>query len=233
VARVKDVIDDEEWKIHPLSLLLASCAGILGVMIVVNALGQHKGQMVAVAASGQAQQTSGASAPNNATIVLKYDPLIEDVQRELLAVGIYKGPVDGVNGLRTRQAIQSYQQVNGLPASGEASEELVTHIRFTRKVQQAAQFTGSVSAAPAAGESTAPAPKAAPAALPRLATGPQPDVNVKKAQVALAGLGYDISKLDGQVNNETRAAILKYQMDNGLDMNGAVDTALLQALKVK
>ena len=43
--------------------------------------------------------------------------------------------------------------------------------------------------------------------------------------MALAGLGYDISKLDGQVNDETRAAILKYEMDNGLDMGGMVDEA--------
>jgi hypothetical protein len=34
------------------------------------------------------------------------------------------------------------------------------------------------------------------------------------------------------VNEETRAAILKYEMDNGLDMNGKVDATLLQALKV-
>ena len=39
--------------------------------------------------------------------------------------------------------------------------------------------------------------------------------------------------LDGQVNPETRAAILKYEMDNGLDMTGAVDAALLSALKVR
>lgn len=236
VARVKDVLDDEEWKIKPLSLLLASCAGILGVMIVTNALGHHRAQHVAAAntpVSGNLQQASAAPQEGTSTIVLKYDPLIEDVQRELLAAGVYKGSVDGVNGLRTKQAIQAYQQANGLPATGEASEDLVNHIRFTRKVQQAAQFTGSVDEAGSSMSSAStPVAKAAPAPVPQAVAAAQ-DANVKKAQVALAGLGYDINKLDGRVNDETRAAILKYEMDNGLDMGGMVDEALMKALKVK
>jgi peptidoglycan hydrolase-like protein with peptidoglycan-binding domain len=234
VARVKDVLDDEEWKIKPLSLLLASCAGILGVMIVTNALGHHRAQHVAVANTaftGNPQQASAAPPEGTSTIVLKYDPLIEDVQRELLAAGVYKGSVDGVNGLRTKQAIQAYQQANGLPATGEASEDLVNHIRFTRKVQQAAQFTGSVDeAGSSVSSASTPVAKAAPAPVTQAAAQ---DANVKKVQVALAGLGYGISKLDGHENDETRAAILKYEMDNGLDMGGMVDEGLMKALKLK
>ena len=173
VARVKDVLDDEEWKIKPLSLLLASCAGILGVMIVTNALGHHRAQHVAAAnatVTGNLQQAGTAPQEGISTIVLKYDPLIEDVQRELLAAGIYKGSVDGVNGLRTKQAIQAYQQANGLPATGEASEDLVNHIRFTRKVQQAAQFTGSVGeAGTSVSAASTPVAKAAPAPVPQAA----------------------------------------------------------------
>ena len=236
MARVKDVLDDEEWKIKPLSLLLASCAGILGVMIVANALGHHRAQHVAATnapASGNQQQASSVPQDGTGTIVLKYDPLIEDVQRELLATGVYKGTIDGVNGLRTKLAIQAYQQANGLPATGEASEDLVNHIRFTCKVQQAAQFTGSVGEAGASlSSSPTPVAKAAPALAPQAVAAAQ-NSNVKKAQVALAGLGYGINKLDGHVNDETRAAILKYEMDNGLDMSGTVDEALLSALKVK
>jgi len=56
---------------------------------------------------------------------------------------------------------------------------------------------------------------------------------VKKVQVALAGLGYKIKKMDGQVSAETRSAILKFQMDNGLDMSGTVDKDLTAALKAE
>ena len=95
------------------------------------------------------------------------------------------------------------------------SDDLINHMRFTHKVQAASQFTGSV----------------APVVLQ--GTKPTQDVSLKKVQVALAGLGYDINKLDGLLNDETHSAILKYQMDNGLDMSGSIDGELLQTLKVK
>jgi peptidoglycan hydrolase-like protein with peptidoglycan-binding domain len=155
-------------------------------------------------------------------VVLKYDPLVEDAQRELFQLGVYKGGVDGVNGLRTRQAIQQFQQMNGLPATGEITEDLVNNMKFTRKIQAAAQFTGSTGAADnQVADQTPLAPK------------PVGTLNVKKVQVVLAGLGYDISTIDGEVSPETRAAILKFEMDNGLDMNGAIDGGLLKALKIQ
>ena len=226
MARVKDVLDDG-WKIKPLSMLLLLCAGTLSTMIVYNALvNQPIGPRLAVAA---ASAVSGVAPQPVTTVVLKYDPLIQDAQRELLALGVYKGAVDGVNGLRTKQAIETYQQMNGLTATGEVSDDLVTQMRFTHKVQAASEFTGSV--APAAGVSTQQqAPVAVAAQQP---VKPAIDPNIKKVQVALAGLGYDINKLDGLLNDETHSAILKYQMDNGLDMSGGVDGELLQTLKVK
>ena len=210
MARVKVVLDDG-WKIRPLSMLLMVCAGTLSSMIVYNALAKQPVGARLVSASGVATQ------PVN-TVVLKYDPLIQDAQRELLALGVYKGTVDGVNGQRTKQAIQDYQQLNGLPLTGEVSDDLLNHMRFTNKVQAASQFTGSVTAA------GAPVVQFA---------KPAQDLNIKKVQVALAGMGYDINKLDGLLNDETHSAILKYQMDNGLDMGGTVDAGLMQALKVK
>ena len=194
-------------------MLLLVCAGTFGSMIVYDTIAkQPAGARLSVAAS---TSVSGAAAQPVTTVVLKYNPLIQDAQRELLALGIYKGIVDGVNGLRTKQAIQDYQQLNGLPPTGEVSDDLINHMRFTHKVQAASQFTGSVT--PAAAQTAKPAQ----------------DVSIKKAQVALAGLGYDINKLDGLLNDETHSAILKYQMDNGLDMSGGVDGGLLEALRVK
>ena len=210
MARVKVVLDDG-WKIRPLSVLLMVCAGTLSSMIVYNALAK---QLIGT----KSASVSGAVTQPIYTVVLKYDPLIQDAQRELLALGVYKGTVDGVNGQRTKQAIQDYQQLNGLPLTGEVSDELLNHMRFTNKVQAASQFTGSVTTA---------GPQ-----MVQLAK-PAQDFNIKKVQVALAGMGYDINKLDGLLNDETHSAILKYQMDNGLDMGGTVDAGLMQALKVK
>ena len=211
MARVKDVLDDG-WKIRPLSMVLLVFAGTFGAMIVYNTLAkQPVGARLAVAS---APLMDGVAPQPVTTVVLKYDPLIQDAQRELLALGVYKGTVDGVKGLRTKQAIQDYQQLNGLAPTGEVSDDLINHMRFTHKVQAASQFTGSV--APVALQSTKPAQ----------------DLSIKKVQVALAGLGYDINKLDGLLNDETHSAILKYQMDNGLDMSGSLDAELLKTLNV-
>ena len=227
MARVRDVIDDDEWRLRPLSALLGVAAGLLGCMIAYNALFHQPIQprLAQILANGGTPRLdvpqAGSTVPSATTVVLKYDPLIEDVQRELLAVGLFKGMVDGVNGLRTKQAIQQYQQLNGLPASGEPSEDLVNHMRFTRKVQAAAQFTGS----------TTPTAAAAPS-LPTTPMALGASQRVKQVQVTLAGLGYEINTVNGQITAETRAAILKYEMDNGLDMVGSVDAARLKTLRI-
>jgi len=214
VARVKDVLDDDERKMKPLSFVLLLGATVLSGMIVYNAFAHQSGRARISGALPYGATTHmdvAVSADPNNTVVLKYDPLVEETQRELLASGIYQGMVDGVVGQRTKLAIQHYQQINGLPPTGEVSQDLVNHIKFTRKVEAAANFTGSVNpAAPPAGEV----------------------LNVKKVQVALAGLGYEIKTLDGHLNEETHAAILKFEMDKGLAMDGAVDNTLLSALNV-
>ena len=229
MARVRDVIEDDEWKMKPLSMLLTVSAGILGSMIIYNALFHQPGRsVVAQSLPGGATTHIDVPGPGDAatTVMLKYDPLIEDAQRELLALGLFKGMVDGVNGQRTKQAILQYQQMNGLPPTGEATEDVINHIKFTRKVQAAAQFTGSLAPIVAA-QAKALVPD-----IPGPVFATAPDQRIKKVQVALAGLGYDINKMDGKANEETRAAILKYEMDNGLDMVGAINDGLLAALKI-
>ncbi len=39
--------------------------------------------------------------PHANTVIIKYDPAVEEVQRELLAAGEYDGLVDGIFGDRT------------------------------------------------------------------------------------------------------------------------------------
>ena len=227
VKHVKDVILDDSWKLKPVSALLLLLAAGLSVMIVWNALANQKHKAAIAAAN---TPVSGE------VIVLKYDPQIREAQSEMLALGVYAGPVDGVYAPRTKQAIEAYQQMNGLAQTGLATPELINHMKFTHKVQAAAQFTGSVSPA-AADPALSPTPQAIvvyeKAAADAAAASKAKELAVKKVQVALAGLGYSITKVDGQVSAETRSAILKYQMDNGLDMSGTVDKDLTAALKAE
>jgi peptidoglycan hydrolase-like protein with peptidoglycan-binding domain len=83
--------------------------------------------------------------PQPTTVTLRYDPIVEAVQRELAAYGIYNGPVDGVSGRRTQLAILAYQRMQGLEPTGIPNPALVDHIQLTRRFAEAADMTGSLS----------------------------------------------------------------------------------------
>jgi len=47
------------------------------------------------------------------------------VQQRLAKAGIYRGPIDGVLGDRTRYAIRVYELIHGLPADGRIDPRLL------------------------------------------------------------------------------------------------------------
>lgn len=59
--------------------------------------------------------------------VLVYEP--DGTQQLLAALGFYTGPVDGINGPRTANAIQAAQKHYNLPVTGKASSELHDALR--------------------------------------------------------------------------------------------------------
>jgi peptidoglycan hydrolase-like protein with peptidoglycan-binding domain len=168
----------------------------------------------------------GVSSKSSRSIVLKYDGFIEDVQRELLATGHFKGLVDGVTGPKTRVAIEAYQRDNNMDVTGIANKQLLEHIRYVRKVNQAAEITNSTSPAPKITE-----PDVVP--LTELPSAPAKTENaIAKLQLRLAKLGYDPGSRSGEMDEGTRSAIMIFEMDNGLPMEGKITKQLLSALKL-
>jgi peptidoglycan hydrolase-like protein with peptidoglycan-binding domain len=108
-------------------------------------------------------------------------------------------------------AIEEYQRQQNLEVTGEITPELIDHIRFTLTVAKAAEFTGSVDAPPPA-------------------TSDADERIIMKVQGALADLGYETGDLDGTLSEATRSAILKFEMDRGLAMDGEITDELLQEL---
>lgn len=210
---MKDVLRDNEPGMRPLSVVALATSVLLGMAISYNALfGQpDAGNRSPLAA----RQTPGLSTRINVdanatgnTVLLRYDPAVEEVQRGLLSTGDYKGMVDGVAGKQTRIAIEAYQRRQGLKVDGEVSTELVEHIRFTSTIAKAAEFTGSVT---------------------------EPEVEVEAAQVrnvqtSLAELGYQPGDVTGDVNAATEAAIRQFQSDHGLNPDGVISIALMTEL---
>jgi peptidoglycan hydrolase-like protein with peptidoglycan-binding domain len=136
-----------EPRLRPSTISIAVLSATLGSMILYNLfLGQEQYSVEELAA-GTTRMTVSAPGKQSRSILLKYEVLVEDVQRELLATGHFQGLVDGVNGPRTKLAVEAYERDNSMVVTGEVSKKLLEHIRYTRKLTQAAEFTGTVTPA--------------------------------------------------------------------------------------
>lgn len=161
-----------------------------------------------IAPNGGIHLQVDAGAVAGKTIRLKYDPVVEEVQRQLLAGGYYRGAVDGVVGKRTHQAIEAYQRAVGLELTGEPSAALAEHIRYTRQIAEASLFTGAVEADPDAAARA----------------------QVRRVQTGLAELAYKPGEISGDLTEQTREAIKLFQQDRGLEETGEISGGLLSEL---
>ena len=190
-----------------------SLTGLLGLAITANAFFGQPGSGRQLAAGDQAVEGNArievdAPGTGGRTIQLKYDPVVEAVQRELSAAGYYKGMVDGVIGRKTRQAISNYQAAVGLEPNGKPSSNLAEHIRYTREVAEASLFTGTIEADPDA----------------------ETRATVRRVQTGLAELAYTPGEINGELTRQTRNAILAFQQDRKLPETGEISNELVAEL---
>ena len=57
------------------------------------------------------------------------DPLVAEVQTELIRIGLLTGSPDGVMGPKTRNAISAYEQTRGMPVDGKPSQALLADLQ--------------------------------------------------------------------------------------------------------
>ena len=127
---------------------------------------------------------------------------MQALQRALGELGFYDGPIDGIDGPRTRMAVAAYQRAHGLESTGRADERLFAHVRT-------------------AGRPAPPVPPPLPAS---------PERRVRALQQALADLGYAPGRIDGRLHPRTRAAIARFERDHGLAETGRASEALMRKL---
>ena len=206
---MRDKVEKQGRRLRVVPIAAWTLTAIMSAAITSNALfGQNATGRSAQAAADPAEMPGDLAVPGGRTIQLKFDPVVEAVQRELLSAGYYKGPVDGVNGRKTRQAIAAYQQAMGLEADGQPTSDLAEHIRFTREVSEASLFTGTVAAAPDAEQRAA----------------------IRRVQTGLADLAYSPGEINGELTSETKAAIIAFQHDHKLPETGEVSDELVAEL---
>jgi hypothetical protein len=94
------------------------------------------------------------------------DPLIRATQSELIRLGLLKDGADGYTGPKTRAAISSFEQANGIAPDGSASPRLLAKLQATPTNAMAATASAPANwVAPTTGT---------PTATPVSATGPAP-----------------------------------------------------------
>jgi peptidoglycan hydrolase-like protein with peptidoglycan-binding domain len=144
-----------------------------------------------VTVGGQASDKLGVKQADLATL----DPktLVKRIQVALTGQGYNAGPVDGIVGKRTRQAIRQFQKDQGLPVDGEATASLL-----------------------AIQESSAVRPGTEPG-LTSLTPDP---LLAQKVQRELKRRGYDPGPPDGIVGPQTRQAMKHFLLDRQASLRG-------------
>jgi peptidoglycan hydrolase-like protein with peptidoglycan-binding domain len=162
--------------------------------------------------AGRAAMVVDAGDGEVQTVTMRYEPMVEQLQRDLKALGRYDGPVDGVIGRRTKQAIATFQQENGMSPDGEPSDELLDKLAFARRIAEAAGITGSIDTG-------------------SIGTLLAADDTVRQIQLKLAELGYAPGSTDGVAGDKTHEAITSFERDRGLPETGAPSPEILAELQ--
>jgi peptidoglycan hydrolase-like protein with peptidoglycan-binding domain len=139
--------------------------------------------------------------------------LIANIQRELARKGFYDGPADGIWGSKTDAAVRDFIQAAGLKTNAEPSDTLLRAI------------TGS-NAKPF---STGSASNAASDPIARL-IAPTPSKRVTAVQRALSDFGYGQIKPTGVLDQDTRAAIDKFERERRLPVDGQISDRFVREL---
>jgi peptidoglycan hydrolase-like protein with peptidoglycan-binding domain len=127
---------------------------------------------------------------------------VRDVQDGLRQLRYYDGPIDGVDGPQTRQAIQRYQGDRGMRPDGVIDARLIDRINADLTTSNNQNDEGT------------------------------PERRVRRVQEALSQLGYYRGRIDGEIDRDTRTAIVNYRRDRRLPINDEIDRQLIESLQL-
>ncbi|WP_184397236.1 peptidoglycan-binding protein [Rhizobium sp. BK650] len=170
------------------------------------------------------------------------NPLVMDIQKELIRRGLYNGNADGVIGPRTSAAILFFEETVGMPQSGDATPEVLAALKTDaagpstvpvekprEDVTSKATEEDPVAAAIRSAEKTVKTAPSSPKQVPLSAIA-NVDL-VLKIQKGLANMAYANVGVDGVAGEQTRAAIRHFQKHYNLPENGEPSEAVLKKLK--
>ena len=147
----------------------------------------------------------GLSFPVNGGITYgKTDFNVAAVQARLKTYGYYTSAVDGMWGNGTLKAVLKYQSDGGMTVDGLVGGATARKLGITL-------YTSAKSGGISKGKTS---------------------TNIRKVQTALKNAGYYKSTVDGAWGRRTLAAVMSFQSDNGLTVDGVVGAATEKKLGI-
>lgn len=174
------------------------------------------------AASSSAKQSAAAPAP-------KSDPLIARMQTQLKELGLYDGPVDGIDGPQTESALEAYEKARppvaktaaaapagDQPASDPAGSQPAVVVPVPRPTPPEADVDSTTTTAEIPSQS---------------ASSRLPAADIVRIQAGLKAFGNDGIEIDGVIGSRTRGAIREFQALFHMPVTGEPDRALLAKMQ--
>ncbi|MGI9374052.1 MAG: peptidoglycan-binding domain-containing protein [Hyphomicrobiales bacterium] len=159
--------------------------------------------------------------------------MVLEIQTSLKEMNYYDGVLDGLNGPATHKAVSNYQTRFGLPKTGKADADLLAHLKYSQKLDEATQFTGSTP--PRSEDVSQPSAEEIPLppALPQAgsAVAEEGSLDLALVQQGLSELGYQPGPVDGKMGQKTRIALQSFQRDRGLAVTGELSPKVLSELR--
>ena len=138
------------------------------------------------------------------------------MQRYLVYLGFDVGPVDGLMGVRTQAAIQSYQRTRSLKPDGLVSERLLNHMAIAIDRPAAEKAASAV----------------APTPSPTAAADDQSKL-VERTQFYLRVIGLFEGDNDGTPSVELEQSVMRFQNANRISVDGKITSELVGRIKAK
>jgi peptidoglycan hydrolase-like protein with peptidoglycan-binding domain len=155
---------------------------------------------------------------------------VRRLQQVLTELAYQPGPIDGISGSRTIAAVTAFQTDAGLKADGLAGRAT----RASLKTRYAAGTTASGTAATTTTATTDTAVESSTTTTTVTASGILREgsrgADVQRVQELLANIGYAPGPIDGIFGPKTKVAVLAFQDDHGLRVDGLVGWSTRTAL---
>lgn len=151
-------------------------------------------------------------------------PLVLDLQTAFRRLGLYEGPLDGLNGPATERAIRSYERSQGRAETGKPSEALLALVTLNGVTPQSSYIP-----VPARKPGTT---RSAAVTVENSRQDPPSDPALLQVQQLLSDLGYGPLRADGLIGENTASAIKRFELDRGLPITGRLTPEFIARLEM-